>query len=842
MRKRQRPLISAAIVAALLGPLVGLAAQRAWRRADDQRTLDRFGRKVAERVQALESEVADGRRTVAAAAALLSTSEATTRSEFARFAVELMARGSALQALSWAPLVPLRERGRHETEARRDVGTGYTITERAQTGALVPAATRDRYFPVRFIEPLAGNEAAVGFDLGSEPVRLDALSRSAETGQVTITGMVRLVQETGESMGFLLAVPVFRASADEGGARQLSGFATGVFRVEDLISAAFPDRGTGGLQDMVVELVDHAGLSSGGASPVSPSLEGGPRPAGAVVRREVHLDGRPWTLIARPTPAYLAREAGGRAAAIGFGLFVAYELLLALALTARRWWFERSGRERAEFARSVIHSISEGVMVANTSGQMTIINEAARRVLGGGRLNLPRAKWSEAFGLFVPGTDKHFPADELPLPRAIRGEHVPETEVFVRNSLVPGGLLASVTGSPLKDSEGRLVGGVVVFRDITEQKRTQELSLRLSSAVEQAADSVFITDRRGVIEYVNPAFETTTGYSRGEVIGRTPAVLKSGLQPPEYYADLWATVTRGEPFKGTVINRKRSGEHFYAEQTITPMKDASTGEITHFVSVMRDMTERIKLRERDIEMRLGSSVQQRLFPQRSLVVPGYDIAGAVAPASATCGDYYDFIPLPDGRLVLAVADVSGHGVGAALIMTALRAYLRSLTGALSSLDRLAGELNRLLVDDLEEQRFVTMVLAVLDGTSGTLNWANFGHPTGYVLDRSGAVKAELKSGCRPLGLFPDLTCVKGSAVALEPGDTLVLLTDGILEAVSPQGDEFGVAAVLDVAKSARDRSADEIAGRLVAAAQLFAQDLPQDDDITVVVCKRHIEG
>ncbi|MBP1619416.1 MAG: response receiver sensor protein serine/threonine phosphatase, family [Acidobacteria bacterium] len=838
--KKRKPFTSAAVVAALLGPLAGIAVERAVRRVDDHRAAERFSRRVAERALALESEVADGRRTVVAAAALLSTSAATTGSEFARFAVELMARGSALQALSWAPVVPLGERERHEAEARRDAGRGYRIREQTESGALVSAARRDRYVPVRFVEPAAGNEAAVGFDLGSEPVRLSMLSRSTETGRAEISGLVRLVQESGESTGFLVAVPVYRFAADEK-ARRLAGFATGVFRVEDLIAAAFQRRGVGELQDMVVELVDHTGRSSGAVPSPGLPREVEPRDVTAVVRRPINLEGLPWTVIARPTPAYLAREAHSRAAAIGVGVFLGYELLLALALTARRWWLERTRREQAEFARSVIHSVAEGVMVADASGQLTIVNEAARRVLGRGSLSLPRARWSEAFGLFVPGTDRHFPADELPLPRAMGGEHVPETEVFVRNPQVPQGLLASVTGSPLKDVAGRLIGGVVVFRDITDAKRAQELSQQLSSAVEQAADSVFITDRAGVIGYVNPAFEATTGYSREEAVGRTPAILRSGLQPPEYYASLWATITGGEPFKGTVINRKRSGEHFYAEQTITPMKDVSTGEITHFVSVMRDMTERIKLRERDIEMRLGSSVQQRLFPQSSPVVSGYDIAGAVAPASATCGDYYDFIPLPDGRLALCIADVSGHGVGSALIMTATRAYLRSLTSTLTSLERLAGELNRLLYADLEEQRFVTMVLAVLERATGNLTWANFGHPTGYVLGRSGEVRAELKSGCRPLGLFQDFVCAKGPAVALAPGDTLVLLTDGLLEAQSSARNEFGVTAVLDVVRSALDRSADEIAGRLIAAAQSFAGGRQQDDDLTVVVCKRLLD-
>lgn len=831
---------SAAIVVAVLGPLVGVAAQRAWRRADDRRMLDRLERKVAERAQALESEVADGRRTVVAAAALLSTSDTTTSGEFARFAVELMAGGSALQAIGWVPRVPFGERARHEAEARRDVGAAYAITERAPSGQLVRAGARAEYFPVRFADPLAGNESAVGFDLASDPVRHGALSRAAETGQAAISSLLRLVQETGESKGFLLAVPVFRAASGGSGDRHLAGFAAGVFRVEDLISAASPGMGTGGAQDLVVELADETAAGAGTAFAAGPLWEGGGSSGGIVVRRRLNLHGQSWTLTARPTPAFVSREAGNRAGVVGFGAFLGYELMLALALTAHRWSFEKARRERAEFAQSVIHSVSEGVMVADASGRMTIVNRAARRILGRGRLDLPRAEWSKAFGLFLPGTDAHFPADELPLPRAVRGEHVPETEVFVRNAQVPDGAWTSVTGAPLKDAAGRLVGGVVVFRDVTEHKRAEELSQRLTNAVEQAADSVFITDRDGVIDYVNPAFETTTGYSRDEAVGRTPNLLKSGLQSSEYYATLWSTVSAGETFKGTVVNRRKSGEHFHAEQTITPMRDRSSGEITHFVSVLRDMTEHNALREREIELRLGSSVQRRLFPQEPPAVPGYDIAGAVAPASATCGDYYDFISLPDGRLALCVADVSGHGVGSALIMTALRAYLRSLTGALVSLDRLAGELNRLLFADLEQQRFVTMILVVLDWTTGRLSWASFGHPTCYVIDRSGAVKAELRSGCRPLGLFPELTCTQGEPIGLEPGDSLVLLTDGILETQSPREEDFGATSALEVIASARDLPAGEIAGRLIAAAQSFAEGGAQDDDLTVVVCTRQI--
>jgi PAS domain S-box-containing protein len=117
---------------------------------------------------------------------------------------------------------------------------------------------------------------------------------------------------------------------------------------------------------------------------------------------------------------------------------------------------------------------------------------------------------------------------------------------------------------------------------------------KLWQAIEQSADLVLITDRAGVIEYVNPAFEALTGYSRQEAIGQTPRLLKSGQQSPELYQELWATITSGNVFRGILANRKKSGEIFYAEKSITPVRD-SEGKITHFISNDRDITERRRL-------------------------------------------------------------------------------------------------------------------------------------------------------------------------------------------------------------------------------------------------------
>jgi two-component system, cell cycle sensor histidine kinase and response regulator CckA len=127
-----------------------------------------------------------------------------------------------------------------------------------------------------------------------------------------------------------------------------------------------------------------------------------------------------------------------------------------------------------------------------------------------------------------------------------------------------------------------------------QRQKAEDTLRKLSRAVEQSADLVIITDRSGVIEYVNPAFEALTGYSRREAVGRTPRMLKSGHQSSELYHQLWQTILSGNVFRGIMVNRKKNGDVFYAEKTITPLRDTD-GRITNFISNDRDITERRRL-------------------------------------------------------------------------------------------------------------------------------------------------------------------------------------------------------------------------------------------------------
>ena len=159
---------------------------------------------------------------------------------------------------------------------------------------------------------------------------------------------------------------------------------------------------------------------------------------------------------------------------------------------------------------------------------------------------------------------------------------------------------------------------------------------QLAKAVEQTADSILITDNRGIIEYVNPAFEKITGYSACEVLGRKPSILKSGRHDAGFYRDLWGILNSGNPFEGTIINRKKSGDLFWSEQTISPIKDQA-GTTTHFVSVLKDMTEFRKKQEHECHMAFAREVQQRYYSATAASLPGFDIAAAAYPAGETGG-------------------------------------------------------------------------------------------------------------------------------------------------------------------------------------------------------------
>ena len=237
------------------------------------------------------------------------------------------------------------------------------------------------------------------------------------------------------------------------------------------------------------------------------------------------------------------------------------------------------------------------------------------------------------------------------------------------------------------------------------------------------------------------------------------------------------------------------------------------------------------------DLRVARDVQQRLFPARSPELPGFDIAGASRPADATGGDYFDFIPMRNGHLAIVVGDVTGHGLGPAMLMADVRAYLRALALAHDRIRDIMVEAEQLLRGDLGSERFITLTIASLAPSGNAFTYLNAGHPDGYVLDSTGRVRTSLQATAPALGLIPDGRLPDVACAALTAGDLLVLLTDGVLEAVDPSGEEFGAERALSVVRATLARPAAEIVQAVGSAVLDFAGPAHPQDDVTVVAVK-----
>jgi sigma-B regulation protein RsbU (phosphoserine phosphatase) len=240
------------------------------------------------------------------------------------------------------------------------------------------------------------------------------------------------------------------------------------------------------------------------------------------------------------------------------------------------------------------------------------------------------------------------------------------------------------------------------------------------------------------------------------------------------------------------------------------------------------------LRATQAEFRIAQEIQQKLFPSQSPRLPGFDIAGATFPADCTGGDYFDFIPMVDRGLGVVVGDVSGHGLGPALLMIETRAILRSLALTVGDVGEILTQANGFLVQDTDKH-FITLFFAHVDPDRQSLTYASGGH-RGYLLRWRGNVEILDSTGVA-LGVIPDIRMPSSDRITLDEDDILLLLTDGIEEALSPAGECFGVRRIIELARFLRKEPANRIVEMLYKAVAQFTQRAKQQDDITAVVVK-----
>jgi sigma-B regulation protein RsbU (phosphoserine phosphatase) len=244
-----------------------------------------------------------------------------------------------------------------------------------------------------------------------------------------------------------------------------------------------------------------------------------------------------------------------------------------------------------------------------------------------------------------------------------------------------------------------------------------------------------------------------------------------------------------------------------------------------------------ELRQLESELELSQIVQRALLPQQVPSIPGYDIAAFSRPAQIVTGDYFDFLQFEDGTHGFVVGDVSGHGVAAGMLMTNLQTVFHTLAPETDSPVDVLQRINKLYVHNINFSTFVTIFFAKLDTHSRTLSYASAGHNPPLLHRRSTEETSWLKPTGAAIGLVADYP-YRLESIELGEGDTLVLYTDGLIEALNPQANEqFGYDRLLEVVHQNEALPANELTQRIRQALTDFTQGNVLEDDVTIVVCK-----
>ncbi|MEX2264930.1 MAG: SpoIIE family protein phosphatase [Bryobacteraceae bacterium] len=265
---------------------------------------------------------------------------------------------------------------------------------------------------------------------------------------------------------------------------------------------------------------------------------------------------------------------------------------------------------------------------------------------------------------------------------------------------------------------------------------------------------------------------------------------------------------------------------------ITVMANVAAIRIDHQRLVEVEQAERLMERE----LQQAAEIQRGLLPAAAPVTPGLDLAGYNAACRTVGGDYYDFLPFDDGRIAVLVADVSGKGMSAALLMSSLQARVQVLADEPDDLARMVTRLNRLISQNCPSNRFITFFICLIDPRTGEIAYSNAGHNPPLLVRRDGRVDSLDKCGGPPLGILRSVTYERGLE-RMEPGDVLVLYSDGVTEASNPEGEEFGEKGLAAVFRG-RNEPAGNLIEDVIQAVADWTSNAPPADDITLAVIRR----
>lgn len=425
----------------------------------------------------------------------------------------------------------------------------------------------------------------------------------------------------------------------------------------------------------------------------------------------------------------------------------------------------------------------------------------------------------------------------LPKPDATAPLSAGHTDLLALISKVSVTLLAPAT---LDETLRQIVS--LVFEAVPSERclimlrdKEGELKIRVAQLREQRGEIGEIRVSRTIIE---------------EVVNQGRSVLTSDAQHDPRFAS--STVTF-QGIRSVLAVPLGVGEKIFGMiYADSPLASATFTQdhltvLTTLGSVAAIRVENARLVEEDLErerleqeLQLAREIQQRFQPAGAPSVPGFELQGISFPCYEIGGDYYDYIPRADGKVVIALGDVSGKGTSAALLMSSLHAAMHAQTNAHQTLAESIAAVNKYLAETIPANRFVTLFCAELDPITGTLNFINAGHNPPLIAHASGTME-QLAAGGVPLGILPNAFFQEGRT-QLQHGDVLVIYSDGVSETQNATGEEFGAMRLYDVLARNLDSSAAGVRDKIEAALTKFAQGTDSVDDLTLVIVKRQAEG
>ena len=400
-------------------------------------------------------------------------------------------------------------------------------------------------------------------------------------------------------------------------------------------------------------------------------------------------------------------------------------------------------------------------------------------------------------------------------------------------------------------------------RALLPPKLETDLQLK-NRALEATAEGIVITNalhRNNPIIYANAGFERLTGYASAEVLGSNCRLLQGPDTDPATREELSLAIRERRPCTVEILNYRKDGSRFWNRLSVTPIRGRS-GEVTHFVGVQSDVTERREaeaaLRTAKVQLEavnesirhdLGTAarIQRALLPMSLPEPSGYRFAWHFLPSAQLAGDTLNVLWLSPDEVALYIADVSGHGVSAALLSVTLSRWLSTTPGQLSLLTadsasptgyrisspaEVAERLNQQFPFDPRTGQYFTLIYGILTLSRGEFRYVSAGHPPLVHLPLGGKARALSTEGF-PVGIVRS-PGYEERTVQLSSGDRLVLVTDGLTEAADPSGEQFGMARVLEAAETSCNLKLERQLDEIVEIARRWCSCPAFDDDVSLV--------